>query len=235
MKPERTIKFRSLINGKYLSVNVKCAVSGLVSMSVIHLNGGTQVVGHDGALSVTSYLCGRDERPFLEDPCGQAVPVRAGGFLLSVIVRSSGNPFVQRCIAVPYPACDLSEIPLGGAASQRIVAELYGPSVRTYYPPEHTAGCPLVYPSHIRNRTPYSVLPFHLPAVMPYRILPWLSELAENEVTLVIVVVDAFRILQQPSSGTVPSVLPLRRTVKVSHEVRHAVYHVRSGPVRCGR
>ena len=36
---------------------------------------------------------------------------------------------------------------------------------------------------------------------MPQHILPWLSELAEDKVPLVIVVVDAFRILQQPSSA----------------------------------
>ena len=129
--------------------------------------------------------------------------------------------------------CDLSEILLGCTPSQRIVAELHGSAVRTYHPPEHTAGCPLVEPSHVRNRMPYPILPFHSSAVMPYRILPWLSELAEDKVPLVIIVVDALRILQQPSSGTVPSVLPLRRAVEVSHEVRHAVYHVRSGAL-CG-
>ena len=134
---------------------------------------------------------------------------------------------MQRHISIPYPACNLSEILLGGASSQCIVTELHRSSVRTYDLLQHSVGRPFVEPSRTRCQTTDAAFLLHALPVVPYTRFLQLLELAENEVSLIVVVIETIRVLQKFSTGTVFAVLSVRSPEEVTHEVRHAVNHVR--------
>ena len=134
---------------------------------------------------------------------------------------------MYRYVSVPYPTCNLSEVLLCRASSQRIIPELHRSSVRTYNLLQHSVGRPFVEPSRTRCQTTDAAFLLHAFAVVPYARFLQLLELSENEVPLIIVVIETIRVLQKFSPGTVFAVFLIRCLKEVAHEVRHAVNHVR--------
>ena len=103
---------------------------------------------------------------------------------------------MYRHIPVPYPACNLSEVLLCRASSQRIVPEFHRSSVRTYNFLQHPVGTPLVQPSRPRCQATDAPFLLHSLAVEPYARFLQLLELTENEVPLVIVMIETIRVFQ---------------------------------------